>query len=226
MLQRDVTCALENITAQPEHRLSNTLVGYLPQDWCRPPVFTNPVLPVGHHLIWLNPALPTGQLLPDGTDASHSPGGLWVRRMWAGGSLHLKPDIYFHAKHGFTIDTVIAGAERIKDVRLRGEGDAAKLFVTIERRFARLDTLYSSYASAHSDSERIDGANVQTHFKQQLRDDEEWGDALFKEERTLVFLKERTTAELDAIEAGHMAAVKYLDRKHHPVPSTYPVDKF
>ena len=213
MLQRDVSWLLEDITAQPAHRLSRTLSGFLPVEWCRPPTSKNPVLPVGHHLIWFNLTAPSQELLPDGTDNFHSPSEpSWVRRMWAGGSVRLKPDKYYHKKSGFAVDTAIVGAERIKDVQLRGKDEAAKIFVTIERRFARLDQLYESHRKVHQGSEKSNGPNVQRHFKQQLRGDEEWGDAILKEERNLVFFRERTAAEMDAIKAGQMAPVRYLDR--------------
>ncbi|KAJ4366935.1 hypothetical protein N0V83_007465 [Neocucurbitaria cava] len=214
MLDRNVLWHLEDITAQPERRLIKTLEGFLPKEWCRLPTKKSPFLPFGHHLIWFNTAAPSHALLHDGTDDYHSPPDPWVRRMWAGGSVQLKPDQYFDRKLGFTMDTAIAGAERIKDVRLHGQGDTAKIFVTIERRFARLDQLLKSHKKVY---ERAENApNVRTHFRQQLRDDEEWGDAILKEERNLVFFKERTTAEMDAIKAGQMAPVRYLDSPGKP----------
>lgn len=217
MLGREITYLHEDIITEPENRLANTLSGFLPQSWCRPPTVNRPVVPPGHHLIWFNPALPTDKLLPDGTDASQSPGDPWVRRMWAGGSIMLRPDQYYHTKGGFIVDTAMAGAERIKDVRLRGQGDAAKLFVTIERRFARVDYLHISQRRARQrTSSETPRASVVNYFKQQLRDDMEWGDAMLKEERELVFFKERSAAELEAIKAGHMAPVKYLDRPVEP----------
>ncbi|KAF1851066.1 uncharacterized protein K460DRAFT_401093 [Cucurbitaria berberidis CBS 394.84] len=216
MLHRDITWLLEDITAQPEHRLSRTLSGFLPDEWCRPPSSRKPVLPVGHHLIWFNLVTPSHKLLPDGTDDFHSPAAPWVRRMWAGGSVRLKPDEYFHKKSGFTLATAIAGAERIKDVQLRGKDDAAKVFVTIERRFARLDQLYESHQKAYQNSEKSNVPNVQRYFKEQLRNDEEWGSAILKEERNLVFFKERTAAQLDVIKSGQMAPVRYLDPPGKP----------
>ncbi|CAO2649442.1 Nn.00g068270.m01.CDS01 [Neocucurbitaria sp. VM-36] len=216
MLQRDVSWLLEDITTQPEHKLIRTLSGFLPDEWCRLPTFKSPVLPVGHHLIWFNLAAPSHELLPDGTDNFHSPPDPWVRRMWAGGSVQLKPDEYMNKKSGFILGASIAGAERIKDVRLRGKDDAAKIFVTIERRFARLDRLYESHRRVHEGSKASNAPNVHRHFKQQLRDDEEWGDAILKEERNLVFFKERTVAEIDAIKAGQMAPIRYLDPPGKP----------
>lgn len=210
MLQRDVSYISEDITAQHEHRLARTLLGFLPAEWCRAPSFKKPVLPVGHHVIWFNMAAPSLELLPDGTDDYHSPGDPWVRRMWAGGSVQVKPSEYFHKKHGFALGTAIAGAERIKDVQLRGKDDAAKIFVTIERRFARIDQLFKSHRQASLLGEKTTRINVQKYFKEQLRDDEPWGDAILKEERNLVFFKERSAEEMEAIKAGQMAPVRYL----------------
>ncbi|KAF2854281.1 hypothetical protein T440DRAFT_486884 [Plenodomus tracheiphilus IPT5] len=214
MLSRDITYLHEDIVAEPENRLAHTLSGFLPSKWCTPPTTNHPNVTPGHHLIWFNPALPADQMLPDGTDASQSPGGPWVRRMWAGGSITLRPDQYYHSSGGFNIGSAVAGVERIKDVRLRGQGDAAKLFVTIERRFTRVDQAYRSYRMNRSRaaSRRL----VAEYLKQQLRDNEEWDDALLKEERELVFFKERPAAELEAIKAGQMAPVKYLDRPSEP----------
>lgn len=214
MLRRDTTSLVESITAQPGHKLSNTLSGFLPEQWCRSPNFKHPVLPIGHYLIWFNPALPSDNLLPDGTDMLHSPGEPWVRRMWAGGSVQLKTDEYFNKKTGFTLNTAVVGAERIKDVQLRGKDADMKIFVTIERRFARLGRLYESHRRAHGDSEKSNNLSVLRHFKQQLRDDLEWGDEIFKDERNLVFFKDRSAAELDALKAGQMAPVRYLDRPY------------
>jgi hypothetical protein len=52
----------------------------------------------------------------------------------------------------------------------------------------------------------------QWHFREQLRS-KAWGDAILIEQRNLVFLKDKTTAELDAIKAGNMVPVKYLKRQ-------------
>jgi hydroxyacyl-ACP dehydratase HTD2-like protein with hotdog domain len=189
----------------------NTATGFLPREWCWSPGVKRPVLPVGHHLIWFNAAVPTQELLPDGTDASQSPGDPWVRRMWAGGSLQIKPDDYVDPISGFRLDAPILGAERIKDVQLRGQGDGAKIFVTIERRFARVDRVQENYRKMHGSIRRGHIAKTQRFFEEQLRD-AGWGDSILTEERNLVFFKERTAEEKDAIKAGQLAPVRYLDR--------------
>ncbi|EMD67662.1 hypothetical protein COCSADRAFT_158029 [Bipolaris sorokiniana ND90Pr] len=218
MLQRGATHLPEHLTTPPEYKLSQTLTGFLPREFCHPPGRRNLIIPFGHHLIWFNPSLPTHDLLPDGTDASQSPGGPWVRRMWAGGSMQAKPDVYFDKFRGFAVDTPMAGVEHIKHVRLHGQGDTAKIFVTIERRFARIDALQESYRALHGSLGRATGLRkIQSYFEDQLRGDDAWGNAVLKEERNLVFFKERSVAELDAIKSSQMASIKYLDPPGDPL---------
>ncbi|RYO26948.1 hypothetical protein AA0111_g7783 [Alternaria arborescens] len=116
----------------------------------------------------------------------------------------------------------MAGTEQIKHVRLHGEGDTAKIFVTIERRFAGLEDAKRGVDKG-KDGKRIPGVSVHPQeaggdLTQQLRAkvDNGWGDAVLKEERNLVFFKERTAAELEAVKAGQMATVKYLDPPGNP----------
>jgi hypothetical protein len=132
--------------------------------------------------------------------------------MWAGGSIQLRPDDYYDKWRGLALDTPMVGVERIKDVRLRGQDESAKMFVTIERSFARLDRLKDAYREAHGSLGRTSGLlRALKYLEDQVRQDAPWGDAILKEERSLVFMKERTAAELEAIKAGEMAVVKYLD---------------
>ncbi|EUC42618.1 hypothetical protein COCMIDRAFT_39359 [Bipolaris oryzae ATCC 44560] len=218
MLQRGATHLPEHLTAPPEYKLSQTLTGFLPREFCHALGRRNLIIPFGHHLIWFNPSLPTHDLLPDGTDASHSPGGPWVRRMWAGGSVHAKPRDYFDTFRGFAAGTPMAGIEHIKHVRLHGQDDTAKIFVTIERRFARLDALQESYRALHGSLGRATGLRkIQSYLEDQLRSTDDWGNAILKEERNLVFFKERSVAEIDAIKAGQMASIKYLDPPGDPL---------
>lgn len=138
-----------------------------------------------------------------------------MRRMWAGGSIQAKPDVYFDKFRGFAVDTPTAGIEHIKHIRLHGQGDTAKIFVTIERRFARIDALQESYRALYGSLGRATGLRkIQSYFEDQLRIDDTWGNAVLKEERNLVFFKERSVAELDAIKSGQMDSIKYLDRAY------------
>jgi hypothetical protein len=147
--------------------------------------------------------------------------------MWAGGSIQLKPNGYLDYARCCTAGTVMAGTEQIKHVRLHGEGDTAKIFVTIERRFAGLEDAERGVDKGKHDK-RPPGVSVhpqeaQGDLTQQLRAkvDDGWGDAVLKEERNLVFFKERTAAELEAVKAGQMATVKYLDRAYPRRPLGY-----
>ncbi|KAF1829680.1 hypothetical protein BDW02DRAFT_573746 [Decorospora gaudefroyi] len=217
MLHRDTIHLADYTNSALTYKLSQTLADFLPKEWCHPPSARKFVVPAGHHLVYFNAAPPTQALLPDGTDVSHSPGGPWVRRMWAGGSLQLKPGQYFDPAVGYVINTHMTSVERIKDVQLRGDADNAKIFVTVERRFARLDRLQQKYTSQYGSLGRTNGLQrVQALFDQQLRVDDGWGDALLKEERILVFMKKRTTAELDAFKAGERVPIKYLTPPGNP----------
>jgi hydroxyacyl-ACP dehydratase HTD2-like protein with hotdog domain len=164
---------------------------------------------MGHSLLWFNTSMPVDQLLPDGTDPLQSPGGPWVRRMWAGGNMQLRQEEYHHKQRGFAIDSDMVCAERIKDVQLRGQGDAAKIFVTLERRYTRWETLQKHLRPGLPSARSLD-ADTEAIFQQQLLN-EDWGDAVLKEERDLVFLKEKTPAEFEAIKAGQLAPIKYLE---------------
>lgn len=213
MLSRSATASEEYIVDTTEHKLTDTLSTFLPADWLPCRDASNVQIPMGHHLVWFNTSMPVDQLLPDGTDPLQSPGAPWVRRMWAGGSLQLEPDLYYNTEKGFAANSTMVCAERIQDVQLRGHAEAAKIFVTIERRFTRLDTLMTEHVkpleAISKDIARRHGPHQQ--FRRQLGA-QEWGDAVLKEYRNLVFLKDRTPAELDAIKAGQSAPLKYMKR--------------
>jgi hydroxyacyl-ACP dehydratase HTD2-like protein with hotdog domain len=212
MVGRPLPSSREYLDVTTDNKLIDTLSTFLPQEWCHRPKKNKGIIPLGHHLVWFNTSMPADQLLPDGTDPLQSPGEPWVRRMWAGGHLDLRPDVYYDTEKGFAVDTDVVCAERIQDVQLRGQGDAAKIFVTIQRRYARNDTLYANLARLRAEyGRRAKQASPQWHFREQLLNEEEWGDAVLKEERNLVFLKEKTSTELDAIKAGQLTSIKYLD---------------
>ena len=207
MLGRSVRHSREYVDVNLDHRLVDTICTFLPREWCPRPLGSSVSLPMGHHLVWFNTSMPADKLLPDGTDPLQSPGPPWVRRMWAGGDVRVRPGGYYQTGKGFAVDTTMVCAERIQDVQLRGQGEAAKVFVTIDRRFARLDTLRAKYQDLPTAGGRPIGPLWQ--FKQQLRSDG-WGDAVLREQRNLVFLKEKTPTELEAIKAGEMVPVRYL----------------
>jgi hydroxyacyl-ACP dehydratase HTD2-like protein with hotdog domain len=219
MLGRPLVSSAEFVNSDTDKKLELSLSSFLPPGWGRrkPHSRARLFVPLGHSLLWFNNSMPVDQLLPDGTDPLQSPGGPWARRMWAGGRMEVNRDDYYHRERGFTTDTDMVCAERITDVQLRGSGDAEKIFVTLERRFARGDTLDKAKKVNAPSQTAPPGSK---HFFQEqlllLRDD--WGDAILKEERNLVFLKEKTPAELEAIKSGKFVPVRYLDRPSSPCP--------
>lgn len=215
LLERNIGAIQEHITSQHQYKFRQTLKEFLPPKQAHRLDLGRLIVPVGQHLIWFNHTVPSDKLLPDGTDNLHSPGDPWVRRMWSGGSLRIKPAKYFHKIDGFAIDREYVAVERVKDVQLRGENDAAKIFVTIERRFARLHDLHAAAFNSGKTSQLVAkmwDKSLHENFKSEQRDGIEWGTALLKEERTLVFLKARTTEELEAFKAGDLTTPRYLNR--------------
>lgn len=205
LLSRPGTLQHERISAPPSEKLTTALSSFLPAAWNPPATPRHPFLPAGHHLIWFNANLATHELLPDGTDALHSPPAPFVRRMWAGGEVRVAP-VYFSRQKGFTMGAVVSCVERIKDVRMSGQGAGSKVFVTIERRFARADV------------EEDEVMSQSTAFRSQaeLQEEMQKGETLMTEERNLVFFIERTDEELKDIQAGKMAQVRYLDCMYLP----------
>ena len=163
-----------------------------------------PNVPLAQLLTRFNIRVASSKLLPDGTDPLHSPGEPWMRRMWAGGSVQVNPALKLKSETPFTLSSRTACLERIKDVRLQGEGETAKIFVTIERRFASIDQLREAAGTQF-------GGDARKYIVQQVDDGVEWGDAWVKEERKLVFLKPKTAAELLAIQTGQTLAPAYLN---------------
>ncbi|OAL51256.1 hypothetical protein IQ07DRAFT_416413 [Pyrenochaeta sp. DS3sAY3a] len=221
LLERNIGAIQEHVTSQQQFKFKQTLKEFLPPKQAHRLDVRGLIVPVGQHLIWFNHTVPSDLLLPDGTDSLHSPGGPWVRRLWSGGSIRIKPAKYFHGIDGFAIDREYVAIERIKDVQLRGENDAAKIFVTIERRFARLHDLHAVALQSGKTSTLIArkwDKDLHESFQREQRDGIEWGTALLKEERTLVFLKARTNEELEAFKAGDFSLTtpRYTKRPGQP----------
>jgi hydroxyacyl-ACP dehydratase HTD2-like protein with hotdog domain len=208
LLSRPGTLQHERISALPSEKLTTALSSFFPAPWNLSPTPTHPFLPTGHHLIWFNANLATHELLPDGTDALHSPPAPFVRRMWAGGEVRVSP-AYFSRENGFTMGAVVSCMERIKDVRVSGQQAASKVFVTIERRFAR--------AGVEEDETMIQSTTFRSQTE--LQEELQKGETLITEERNLVFLTERT--ERDTL-ARETAQVRYLNCTYLPLtPFSY-----
>jgi hydroxyacyl-ACP dehydratase HTD2-like protein with hotdog domain len=212
MLNRELPLERDSIDNQTEKKLDNTLASFFPRGWHALPSPTRKPTPtaampntIGEHLIFCNPIVADDKLLPDGTDQLHSPGGSFVRRMWAGGAVRVNKSLYFDANAGWASNKHILCSERIKDVRLRGYGEKEKIFLTIERKFARYDPIFQAIQDSRHKPRR--GPSLAVSLKEKMRD---WNEAFLTEDRNIVFMHERSPEELEDIKAGRMAPVKYL----------------
>ncbi|KAF2630318.1 hypothetical protein BU25DRAFT_387421 [Macroventuria anomochaeta] len=198
----------EDLDLLHHEQLYTTLGGFVPR-LSKLDTDLKPNISLAELLTHFNIRVLSSTLLPDGTDPLHSPGEPWMRRMWAGGAVKLNPDLKLKSGAPFRLLQKVACVERIKDVRLQGTGDEAKVFVTVERRFAFADQLRDVAKS------RPEG-NVRAQIFQQADTGDDWSDALLKEERNLVFLKAKTAAELIAIYAGQTVVPRYLKSPAEP----------
>jgi hydroxyacyl-ACP dehydratase HTD2-like protein with hotdog domain len=149
-----------------------------------------------------NSRVQSSNLLGDGTDRLHHPGEPWMRRMWAGGAVNIRHGLKLGSRTGslapFRLQETVVCVERIKDVRLQDTGDEAKIFVTIERRFALKDV-------KDNESE----GTLSADDSKQMVSDSDWSDSLVKEERSLVFMKAKRGSELMAVTTDQ-GATRYL----------------
>ena len=133
LTSRELPVTWDHLVPRPSYLLSTTLSTFLPP----PPAddFANKSikdyqeqLVAGHHLVYFPPPTLSSQLLEDGTDTIHSPGGPYTRRLWAGGSIKFpRPDVY--TLHGQRAAMV----ESIEDVQIKGPPSSEKIFVGIGR---------------------------------------------------------------------------------------------
>src|SRR5436190_16331905 len=189
-LQPELTTRLlplqfDYLSPQPSHLLNLSLADFIPalhpvasqnSPFSPLPSVLNPDhMPRGHHLVYFPRAVPSSQLLPDGTDILHSPGHPFNRRMWAGGSVHFR--------HG--LSPLLNGqravcVEGIRDVRIKGTEGDEKVFVRIERRMAT-----------------VGEGEVEENIRGRVwsREDD-WADAAIIERRILVFMRNKTPAQI------------------------------
>lgn len=205
LLNRDLGTSVARLGKKKNDALELSLKPFMPCSFYVPSKAAGQhdtaLFSLGTHLLHFDDAPPTDQLLPDGTDNRHSPGEPWVRRMWAGGSMRVNMLGYYNPFHGWIQRQPIFAHEWVKDVELRGRDDTEKLFVTIERRFERVPRhvyKYGEYKKLHEKARAADPASCS-----------------MVEERTLVFLKERSAEEKKAIEMGELAPVKYAKGTFH-----------
>ncbi|KAF1809254.1 hypothetical protein P152DRAFT_484783 [Eremomyces bilateralis CBS 781.70] len=168
----------------PSWKLHRILTGFVPPSWLPPthsdtPIPTDPTplpLPPAHHLVYFNPTIPENSLLPDGTDPSQSPGGPFVRRMWAGG------DVTWLNRGALDLaaNTPAVCVERIKDVAIKGKEGDEKVFVGIERRMGPV-----AGWEAEQRGDAVAGG---------------WEQCV--ERRNIVFMRERATEEIEKLRAA------------------------
>lgn len=203
MLSRKIPLGFDKPSVVPAFLLEQTLRDFLPSwaqqetiPWSRYDGTDQVPIPPGWHLIYFPPASPLSTLLPDGTDPDQSPGGPFVRRMWAGGS------IKFNRTKGAPPFRTTGGAavclERISDVVVKGQAGEEKIFVTLKRSMTDLPNK----------------GGVRKMTEDQVRE-YVGNDSNCKliEERSLVFLKERSPeAAADAAKAPG----KIVKPQHEP----------
>ncbi|CRK19504.1 hypothetical protein BN1723_017783, partial [Verticillium longisporum] len=137
----------------------------------------------GHHLVYFPIQARPSELHPDGTDADHWPGRPFMRRMWAGGEVRFRP--------GWEKDMPLDGreavcTETVEEVRLSGEGDKAKAFVDVWRRYTVADGKGGDAAPA------------------------------IEERRTLVFMPEVEALTSDAAAAAAKSPPRIIKSPHTP----------
>jgi hydroxyacyl-ACP dehydratase HTD2-like protein with hotdog domain len=134
-------------------------------------------MPAGHHLVYFPSQIPLSQLLPDGTDHLHSPGGPFTRRLWAGGRVR------FSGSRNLSLrgDRAVC-LETIRDVEVKGKAPDEKVVVRIERRMGTVD-----------EGESDDGVRSRLFPN---ADEEYLGDASIVEDRNIVFMRGKTPEQV------------------------------
>jgi len=126
MISRNVNVLEDWLIPTPTKVLLSTLRPFLPPLPPRLSTAKTTLVTYGHHLVYFPPATDLANLLPDGTDALHSPGRPFTRRMWAGGSIDFRSSIPAEGQRYKCV-------ERITDVQARGLEGEEKVFVDITR---------------------------------------------------------------------------------------------
>ena len=216
LLSRKLPLLYDAPTETPSYLLDATLSDFLPPSPLSP--FPKPpqrkehdqVAPLrpGHHLVYFPPGYALSSLLPDGTDPEQSPGGPYVRRMWAGGRIQFfplrKPKIHLNGNKSTCL-------ERISDAVTKGREGDEKIFVTIERRFTGTDSNPNRPSRTMDESIRGDA------LREVLLED---GECSLIEERDIVFMKEKvpqSTITSTGVQSKH---VKPAHEPSHSVTLT------
>ncbi|KAE8382126.1 hypothetical protein BDV26DRAFT_254428 [Aspergillus bertholletiae] len=188
-LHRELTSRIfplsfDYLYTQPSHLLNLTLADLLPEalvssrtHTALPSVTRALHMPAGHHLVYFPPQVTLSQLLPDGTDVLHSPGGPFQRRLWAGGSVR------FPVTRGLILNGARAVCvETIRDVIVKGCEGTEKVIVKIERRMGVVQ-----------EGEEED--SIRHRILKEAED--ETGHASVIERRDLAFMRKKTQGELN-----------------------------
>ncbi|EFE32351.1 uncharacterized protein ARB_00874 [Trichophyton benhamiae CBS 112371] len=192
LVRRRLPLIYDYLSPQPSHLLSLSLDSLnvstpgssaSPESQWRLPSITRPVpMPRGHHLIYFPPQVPSSELLPDGCDELHSPGQPYNRRMWAGGSVR-----FFGDGGPLLTGQRAVCVEGIREVNIKGKEGDEKIFVGIERRVATVDE--------HESDDAV-RSRVWT------QSEEEQGASMVIERRNLVFMRDRTSKEIEAAKSA------------------------
>nr|POF06888.1 mesaconyl-c(4)-coa hydratase [Quercus suber] len=211
MKQRKIQPIFDDLSPQQSYRLDVALSDFLP-DTNPPTLLPLPgqQLPIPHHMIYFEPTKRANQMLADGTNPDQSPGEPFVRRMWAGGRVlynHSNP-LVLDAGRGVC-------AEFIRSVTTKGKEGEEKLFVSIERRLAKVSAEeLDGLASATQDETARE--TLEHRVRQRLwRDQEEdFGPCSVVETRNIVFMRARSKEQAAAEIAK--AKGKILKPQHTP----------
>jgi hydroxyacyl-ACP dehydratase HTD2-like protein with hotdog domain len=195
LTSRQLPLLYDRMSEKPEMLLANTLSEFLPSIHKSKKIheeseLRDSPLPLGHHIVYFPPTSLLSELLPDGTDPEQSPGGPFVRRMWAGGNVRFPKTaelLKLDNRHACCF-------ERLSDVKVKGKEGDEKIFVTIERRISHSPNLRTGSAWKTRDD-----------ISELLMHD---ANCAVIEDRNLVFMKERSPEELKAAESSASKIVK------------------
>jgi hydroxyacyl-ACP dehydratase HTD2-like protein with hotdog domain len=199
---RQLPLIYDDFSTMSSQLLFSTIADFLPKlqgHYSRPE--SKYSLRPGHHLVYFRPPVKQRDLLPDGTDSLHAPGGAWTQRLWAGGKVR------FPQKSGIVLNSqrhVLN--ETISDVRISGRQGAEKIFVNIRRVVGTHSPGQSQSIARH----RLSQDNV--HFMK---------NALVIEDRELCFLREEPEGTLRSLMKPRPAITPPLnaDFSHSLVPT-------
>lgn len=182
LTSRRLPLTFDYLHTQPSHLLDLTIRDLLPHagslekgNSVLPSVETATPLPAGHHLVYFPPQVTLTQLLTDGTDTLHSPGGPFKRRLWAGGRVR------FPARSKLALDGSRAVCiETIREIVSKGRPGEEKVIVKIERRMGP-----------------VQEAEPESKIRERIwrEDEDDFGQSSLIENRDLVFLREKSPEE-------------------------------